>query len=63
MLSRPEVDVHDGLTTAIIDDQLRMGADARSTMGTATDANAMLPVLFSRAGAGSGMRGRKTIRL
>src|SRR5205809_2984598 len=49
-LSRPEVDVLDGLTTAIIVDQQRMGADARSTVGTATDANAMLRVLFSRLG-------------
>jgi excinuclease UvrABC ATPase subunit len=47
-LSRPEVDVLDGLTTAIIVDQERMGANARSTVGTATDANAMLRVLFSR---------------
>src|SRR5215470_6175843 len=49
-LARPEVDVLDGLTTAIIVDQERMGADARSTVGTATDANAMLRVLFSRLG-------------
>src|SRR5580704_13374890 len=49
-LSRPEVDVLDGLTTAIIVDQERMGANARSTIGTATDANAMLRVLFSRLG-------------
>src|SRR6202162_3256097 len=49
-LSRPEVDVLDGLTTAIIVDQERMGANARSTVGTATDANAMLRVLFSRIG-------------
>src|SRR5579863_2711349 len=47
-LARPEVDVLDGLTTAIIVDQERMGANARSTVGTATDANAMLRVLFSR---------------
>ncbi|MFI1017952.1 ATP-binding cassette domain-containing protein [Streptomyces sp. NPDC020965] len=47
---RPEVDVLDGLTTAIIVDQQRMGADARSTVGTATDANAMLRILFSRLG-------------
>src|SRR5947209_12830795 len=45
-LARPEVDVLDGLTTAIIVDQQRMGADARSTVGTATDANAMLRILF-----------------
>src|SRR5205823_8574196 len=49
-LSRPEVDVLDGLTTAIIVDQERMGANTRSTVGTATDANAMLRVLFSRLG-------------
>ncbi len=49
-LSRPEVDVLDGLTTAIIVDQERMGANARSTVGTATDANAMLRILFSRLG-------------
>src|SRR5713101_4907735 len=49
-LSRPEVDVLDGLTTAIIVDQQRMGADPRSTVGTATDANALLRILFSRLG-------------
>ncbi len=49
-LARPEVDVMDGLTTAIIVDQQRMGGDARSTVGTATDANAMLRILFSRIG-------------
>src|SRR5881296_4010048 len=49
-LARPEVDVLEGLTTAIIVDQSRMGADARSTVGTATDANAMLRILFSRIG-------------
>ncbi len=49
-LARPEVDVMDGLTTAIIVGQERMGADARSTVGTATDANAMLRILFSRLG-------------
>jgi excinuclease UvrABC ATPase subunit len=49
-LARPEVDVLEGLTTAIIVDQQRMGADARSTVGTATDANAMLRILFSRLG-------------
>ena len=48
--SRPEVDVLDGLTTAIIVDQQRMGGDPRSTVGTATDANAMLRILFSRLG-------------
>jgi len=47
-LARPEVDVLDGLTTAIIVDQERMGANPRSTVGTATDANAMLRILFSR---------------
>ncbi|MFI5797794.1 ATP-binding cassette domain-containing protein [Streptomyces sp. NPDC051677] len=47
-LARPEVDVLDGLTTAIIVDQSRIGADPRSTVGTATDANAMLRILFSR---------------
>ncbi|MFH8735541.1 MULTISPECIES: excinuclease ABC subunit UvrA [unclassified Streptomyces] len=49
-LARPEVDVLDGLTTAIIVGQERMGGDARSTVGTATDANAMLRILFSRLG-------------
>ena len=49
-LARPEVDVMDGLTTAIIVDQQRMGGDPRSTVGTATDANAMLRILFSRLG-------------
>jgi excinuclease UvrABC ATPase subunit len=49
-LGRPDVDVLEGLTTAIIVDQERMGADARSTVGTATDANAMLRILFSRLG-------------
>ena len=49
-LARPEVDVLEGLTTAIIVDQERMGADARSTVGTATDAGAMLRILFSRLG-------------
>ncbi|MGW3743959.1 ATP-binding cassette domain-containing protein [Streptomyces sp. NPDC005146] len=49
-LARPEVDVLEGLTTAIIVDQQRMGADPRSTVGTATDANAMLRILFSRLG-------------
>ncbi|MGH3330585.1 MAG: ATP-binding cassette domain-containing protein [Nocardioidaceae bacterium] len=49
-LSRPEVDVLEGLTTAIIVDQERMGANPRSTVGTATDANAMLRILFSRLG-------------
>jgi excinuclease UvrABC ATPase subunit len=49
-LARPDVDVLEGLTTAIIVDQERMGADARSTVGTATDAHAMLRILFSRLG-------------
>jgi excinuclease UvrABC ATPase subunit len=49
-LARPDVDVLDGLTTAIIVGQERMGADPRSTVGTATDANAMLRILFSRLG-------------
>ncbi|SNQ46958.1 ABC transporter related [Frankia canadensis] len=49
-LARPDVDVLDGLTTAIIVDQQRMGADPRSTVGTATDAGAMLRILFSRLG-------------
>jgi excinuclease UvrABC ATPase subunit len=48
--ARPEVDVLDGLTTAILVDQERMGSDPRSTVGTATDANAMLRILFSRLG-------------
>ncbi|MGW0370883.1 ATP-binding cassette domain-containing protein [Streptomyces coeruleorubidus] len=48
--ARPEVDVLDGLTTAIAVDQQRMGGDPRSTVGTATDANAMLRILFSRLG-------------
>ncbi|MFD8547373.1 ATP-binding cassette domain-containing protein [Streptomyces sp. NPDC059649] len=50
-LARPEVDVLDGLTTAITVDQQRMGGDPRSTVGTATDANALLRILFSRLGA------------
>ncbi len=49
-LARPDVDVLEGLTTAIIVGQERLGADARSTVGTATDANAMLRILFSRLG-------------
>jgi excinuclease UvrABC ATPase subunit len=47
-MDRPDVDVLEGLTTAIIVDQERMGANSRSTVGTVTDANAMLRVLFSR---------------
>ncbi len=65
-LTRPEVDVLDGLTTAIIVDQERMGGDARSTVGTATDANAMLRILFSRccasSSAGSGSRTSARLR-
>src|SRR6478672_6444847 len=49
-LARPDVDVLAGLTTAILVDQERMGANVRSTVGTATDANAMLRILFSRLG-------------
>src|SRR6476646_702669 len=49
-LARPDVDLLEGLTTAIIVDQERMGANTRSTVGTATDANAMLRILFSRMG-------------
>jgi excinuclease UvrABC ATPase subunit len=49
-MARPDVDVLDGLTTAITVDQERMGGDVRSTVGTATDANAMLRILFSRLG-------------
>ncbi|WP_380283741.1 ATP-binding cassette domain-containing protein [Kitasatospora purpeofusca] len=49
-VARPDVDVLDGLTTAIIVDQQRLGADPRSTVGTATDTNAMLRILFSRLG-------------
>jgi excinuclease UvrABC ATPase subunit len=48
--SRPDVDVLEGLTTAILVDQERMGANARSTVGTATDVNAMLRIVFSRLG-------------
>ncbi len=62
-LARPEVDVLEGLTTAIVVDQKRMGADPRSTVGTATDANAMLRILFSRLGKphiGSPRRSRST---
>src|SRR5215210_760203 len=49
-MARPDVDVLEGLTTAIIVDQERMGTNPRSTVGTATDANAMLRILFSRLG-------------
>src|SRR5919107_3688879 len=48
--SRPDVDVLEGITTAIIVDQERMGANSRSTVGTATDVNAMLRIVFSRVG-------------
>src|SRR5438552_529596 len=48
--ARPDVDVLEGLTTAILVDQERLGSDPRSTVGTATDANAMLRILFSRIG-------------
>ena len=49
-MARPDVDVLEGLTTAILVDQERMGANPRSTVGTVTDANAMLRILFSRIG-------------
>jgi len=52
-LSRPDVDLLEGLTTAIVVDQERMGANSRSTVGTATDANALLRIVFSRLGAPS----------
>jgi excinuclease UvrABC ATPase subunit len=52
-LARPDVDLLEGLTTAIVVDQERMGANARSTVGTATDANAMLRIVFSRLGVPS----------
>src|SRR5918993_1238975 len=52
-LARPDVDLLEGLTTAIIVDQERMGANSRSTVGTATDANAMLRIVFSRLGTPS----------
>jgi excinuclease UvrABC ATPase subunit len=52
-LARPDVDLLEGLTTAIIVDQERMGANSRSTVGTATDANAMLRIVFSRLGVPS----------
>ena len=61
-LARPDVDVLDGLTTAIIVDQERMGANARSTVGTATDANAMLRILFSRLGAAADRLARTRTR-
>src|SRR6187551_491192 len=49
-MSRPDVDLLEGLTTAILVDQERMGANSRSTVGTVTDANALLRILFSRLG-------------
>src|SRR5215218_7993295 len=52
-LARPDVDLLEGLTTAIIVDQERMGANSRSTVGTATDANALLRIVFSRLGVPS----------
>ena len=59
-LSRPDVDLLEGLTTAIIVDQERMGANVRSTVGTATDANALLRLLFSRLGNPISVRPRPT---
>jgi len=59
-LARPDVDVLDGLTTAIIVDQQRMGTDPRSTVGTATDAKAMLRILFSRLGHRTSARRRRS---
>ena len=59
-LGRPDVDVLEGLTTAIIVDQERMGADPRSTVGTATDAHAMLRILFSRSGSRTSVRPRRS---
>ena len=65
-LARPDVDLLEGLTTAIIVDQERMGANIRSTVGTVTDVNAMLRILFSRLGTphiGSGSTLTPTERL
>ena len=59
-LARPDVDVLEGLTTAIIVDQERMGSNPRSTVGTATDANAMLRILFSRLGNHTSARPTRT---
>ena len=59
-LARPDVDVLEGLTTAITVDQQRIGADPRSTVGTVTDANAMLRILFSRLGCRTSARRRRT---
>lgn len=50
-LNRPDVDVLEGLTSAIVVDQDRIGSDPRSTVGTATDASALLRILFSRLGS------------
>ena len=55
-LARPEVDVLEGLTTAIVVGQERMGSDARSTVGTATDANAMLRILSADSGGRTSAR-------
>ncbi len=60
-LARPEVDVLEGLTTAIIVDQQRMGADTRSTVGTATDASAMLRILFAGSGSRISARPRRSL--
>jgi excinuclease UvrABC ATPase subunit len=59
-LARPKVDLLEGLTTAIIVDQERMGANSRSTVGTATDANAMLRIVFSRLGEPAASHHRRT---
>lgn len=59
-LARPEVDVLEGLTTAIIVDQQRIGADPRSTVGTATDANAMLRILFAGSASRTSVRRART---
>ena len=61
-LARPDVDSLEGLTTAIIVDQERMGANVRSTVGTVTDANAMLRILFSRLGQAAHRRARRRSR-
>ena len=59
-LARPDVDVLEGLTTAIIVDQQRMGTDPRSTVGTATDANALLRILFAGSGSRTSARPRRS---
>ena len=59
-LARPEVNVLEGLTTAILVDQERMGADPRSTVGTATDANAMLRILFAGSASRTSARPRRS---